>query len=155
MTSIQIILEPNYVKNAPQADIYINNGKLVTCEFTKSNQPIQYDFDLELQSENTIRIHRYGKTNHDVVLSDGDRIEDQSLHIKNILIDKIPLENLLHLGIFFPDYPEPWATTQRNEGIELPESETYMSDIYHNGNWHFNFDTPIHPWFFANLNISI
>lgn len=154
MISVEIILEPNYIKSPPQVDIYINNKKIKTCIFDKANKSVKYKFDIESQTENTIRMHRYGKTNKDTVIVDGKTIEDQTLNIENIIIEKIPLENLLHLGTFYPDYPEPWATQQRKLGVNLPESETYRSKIYHNGNWYFNFETPIHPWFFSNLNVS-
>ena len=155
MTSVEITLVPDYGKSPPQADIYINDKKLTSCIFDKANSTFVYKFDVELQTENTIRIHRYGKTKYDSVLVDGNIIQDQTLNIKNIIIEKIPMENLLHIGTFYPNYPEPWATQQRELGIDLPESETYSSKIHHNGNWYFNFKTPIHPWFFSTLNVSI
>ena len=154
MISLVIILEADYVRSPPQADIYFNNKKIKTCTFDEANKPVEYKFDIEPQTENTIRIHRYGKTNKDTIIVNGNTIEDQILNIKNILIEKIPLENLLHLGTFFPDYPEPWATQQRNLGVNLPESENYRSKIYHNGNWYFDFENPIHPWFFSKINVS-
>jgi hypothetical protein len=152
---IQIILEPRYVSNPPQADIYINDKKLKVCKFTETNIPVTFNFEIDLLHENFIVIHRHSKTNRDTVMLGEETISDQTLHIKNILIDKVPMESLLHLGIFYPDYPEPWATQQRVQGIKLPTSETYRSNLYHNGTWHFKFENPIHPWFFTKINISI
>jgi hypothetical protein len=155
MSNITIILEPRYVLNPPQADIYINDEKLAVCKFTKTNIPVTFDFEIDLLDKNTIAINRHSKTNRDTLISGEKTISDQTLHIKNIFIEKVPMESLLHLGVFYPDYPEPWATQQREQGTKLPESETYRSDLYHNGTWHFKFENPIHPWFFTNINVSI
>ena len=155
MSNIQIILEPNYVTNPPKADIYINDIKHAVCKFGATDESIEHNLVLDLQNKNTIRIHRYGKTNQDTIMVGDELYVDQSLHIRNIIIDRVPLEKILQIGIFYPDYPEPWATQQREQGIELPKSETWRSSIYHNGNCHLDFNMPIHPWFFANLNISI
>ena len=155
MSNITIILEPRYVLNPPQADIYINDEKLAVCKFTETNIPVTFDFEINLLDKNTIAINRYSKTNRDTLISGEKTIFDQTLHIKNIFIEKVPMESLLHLGVFYPDYPEPWATQQREQGTKLPKSETYRSDLYHNGTWHFKFENPIHPWVFTNINVSI
>jgi len=154
MSHIKIILEPRYVLNPPQADIYINDEKLAICEFTETHIPVTFDFEVDLLDKNTIAINRHSKTNRDTVMSGNKTISDQTLHIKNIFIEKVPMESLLHIGVFYPDYPEPWATQQREQGITLVKSETYRSDLYHNGTWNFKFENPIHPWFFTNINAS-
>lgn len=155
MSTIKVLLEPRYAANPPQADIYLNNNLLATCSFSKSDEVVEYQFDVSLLDQNNITIDRHSKTNEDTVLINNDTVSDQTLHIKNIIVEGVPFESLLHIGIFVPRYPEPWATQQRSKGIVLPESETYRSDIYHNGTWTLTFDSPIHPWFFKNLNVSI
>ena len=82
MSNITIILEPRYVLNPPQADIYINDEKLAVCKFTETNIPVTFDFEINLLDKNTIAINRYSKTNRDTLISGEKTISDQTLHIE-------------------------------------------------------------------------
>jgi hypothetical protein len=57
----------------------------------------------------------------------GEIIKDQLLHIKNIEIDEIDIGSLVYEGIYTPNYPEPWATQQRQSGNELKENHSRTS----------------------------
>ena len=143
----------------PQAEILIDNHSHfkgdITGDETKPNL-IVFEQELEEGKEYNLIINRSGKGKNQTVINEkGDILKDQLLHIKSMEIDEIDIGALVYEGIYTPKYPEPWATQQRELGIDLPESETYSSKIHHNGNWYFNFKTPIHPWFFSTLNVSI
>jgi hypothetical protein len=95
----------------------------------------------------TLEIHRSGKTNdQNRILPDGT-YQGQSLHIKQVLLDNIDLRNIVwHSCRFYPEYPEPWASEQRAQNIELESEvigETYLG---HNGVWRFNFTSPIYKF---------
>ena len=59
--------------------------------------------------------------------------------------------SLLYNGVYTPIYPEPWATQQKNNGIELPESITNSPDLGHNGTWSLSFTSPFYMWLLENL----
>ncbi len=155
MADITIILESKYFDKPPNADIYINDKLIETVKFEASDKPVSITFACELADANDIIIHRYGKTIFDTIVKDGNIISDQTLSINNIIVNRIPLEKLLYLGVFYPDYPEPWHTEQKELGIELPTSMTYHNKLFHNGRWILNFEMPIHVWFFNNINKEI
>jgi hypothetical protein len=56
-------------------------------------------------------------------------------------------------GAYYPDYPEPWATEQRQQGMELPEYQ-YADYLGWNGDWRLPFHTPIYPWIHQTLHLG-
>jgi hypothetical protein len=56
-------------------------------------------------------------------------------------------------GKYYPEYPEPWATSQRQLGNELPISR-YSHYLGWNGIWKLRFCTPIYPWIHKTLNLG-
>ena len=70
----------------------------------------------------------------------GDLLKDQLLHIKSIEIDEIDIGALVYEGVYTPEYPEPWATQQREAGIELRESFKNVTQMGHNGNGNLHFN---------------
>ena len=155
MSDITIIINPIYFNRPPCADIYFNNQLITTAEFNGTEIPVSVRFTSELKPSNTIKILRYNKELIDTKLVHGSIVADQILEIQNIIVDRIPFSALLHKGVFYPDYPELWASQQRQAGVELPVSENYRTTLFHNGSWELNFDTPVHVWLFKNVNISI
>ena len=81
----------------------------------------------------------------------GDLLKDQLLHIKSIEIDEIDLGSLLFEGVYRPNYPEPWATQQRESGHNIPETLKNSTDLGHNGTWTFTFTSPFYMWLLENL----
>jgi hypothetical protein len=53
--------------------------------------------------------------------------------------------------VYTPEYPEPWATQQRQQGMELPETFKNTTQMGHNGTWTFKFTSPFYMWLLENL----
>ncbi len=81
----------------------------------------------------------------------GDILKDQLLHIKSIEIDEIEIGALVYEGIYQPEYPEPWATQQKEAGNELPSSLKNVTQMGHNGTWTLTFSSPFYMWLLENL----
>ena len=62
------------------------------------------------------------KFDADWEFEDKKIVKDQLLHIKSIEIDEIDIGALVYEGVYRPEYPEPWATLQKEKGIELPKT---------------------------------
>ena len=58
---------------------------------------------------------------------DQNQIDD---HIKNIEIDEIDIGSLVFEGVYTPEYAEPWATQQREAGVDLPKTLKNLSLIH-------------------------
>ena len=91
----------------------------------------------------------------DTVLEDSKKIKDSTNDIVDIVIDNISIEPLLGKATFFPQYPEPWLSQQKQIGKEPAIKYNYCRILHHNGEWKLNFTSTIHVWFFQNISLEI
>jgi hypothetical protein len=140
---------------APHAEILIDDKSYFHNDITGTEDKpdlIEFEHECAEGKEYILIIKRSGKvTNQTVVDDNGDIVKDQLLHIKNIEIDEIDIGSLVYEGVYTPDYPEPWATQQRQAGVELQESFKNVTRIGHNGIWRFKFESPFYMWLLENL----
>lgn len=155
--NLKINIKPEYHLNPPKIDILFNHQKLKTCIFDRTDELHNFAFEINhnVFENNTLELHRYGKLPDDTIIKDGIITNDQIVHIKDIIIDDIEITELLHKGLFYPNYPEEWKKQQEEQGINLPEYHDYATSLFHNGTWKLKFDIPIHVWIFENINMSI
>jgi len=139
----------------PHADIMINDKSYFAGDITGTEDKpnvIEFEHEFAEGEEYGLTIKRLGKVqNQTVVNENGDLLKDQLLHIKIIEIDEIDLGALVYGGVYTPDYPEPWASQQREAGTELPASFKNVTCIGHNGTWEFKFTSPFYMWLLENL----
>ena len=139
----------------PVAEILVNdksfyNGTIIATE--DEPQLIEFEHECEEGKDHELTIKRSGKDKGQSVVNDkGDILKDQLLHIKNIEIDEIDLGALVYEGVYTPEYPEPWATQQRESGAKLQESFKNVTAMGHNGTWQFKFTSPFYMWLLENL----
>ena len=139
----------------PVAEIKLNSQSYFKSEITSTEQnPTIIEFEAELteESEYNLIIERSGKGKNQTVLDDKGKIsKDQLLHIKRIEIDEIDIGALVYEGVYTPDYPEPWATQQRESGNDLKDSFKNVTEMGFNGTWNFKFKSPFYMWLLENL----
>ena len=139
----------------PQAEILIDNHSHfkgdITGDESKPNV-IEFEQEVEEGKEYNLIIKRSGKGKYETVINDkGDILKDQLLNIKSIEIDEIDIGGLVYEGVYTPQYPEPWATQQKDAGFELKESFKNVTRMGHNGTWTFSFGSPFYMWLLENL----
>ena len=139
----------------PVAEIKLNSKSYFHAEIRSTEQdPTVIEFEAEFTegSEYNLIIERSGKFNNQTVINNkGDILKDQLLHIKSIEIDEIDIGALVYEGVYTPEYPEPWATQQREAGNDLRESFKNVTQMGHNGTWRFKFESPFYMWLLENL----
>jgi len=139
----------------PHAEILIGDKSYFHNEITGTeDRPdvIEFEHEFEDGKPYDLIIKRSGKGRNQTVIDDkGNILKDQLLHIKSIEIDEIDIGSLIYEGIYTPDYPEPWATQQRQTGNELKESFKNVTHMGHNGTWRFKFESPFYMWLLENL----
>ena len=139
----------------PHAEILVNDKSYFNNDITGTeDKPNVIEFEHEFMGgeKSELIIKRSGKGNNQTVVNDnGDLLKDQLLHIKGIEIDEIDLGALVYEGLYTPDYPEPWATQQRESGADLQESFKNVTRMGHNGTWQFKFASPFYMWLLENL----
>jgi len=151
-----ISLQANFWNESPLVLIKLNNKiiKNITNFVDKQKTNISFDVDID-EGEHQLVIERQNKTVEDTVLENSEIIKDSIIGIVDVMIDTISVNTLLDQAKFFPEYPEPWSSQQKQLGKELPESYNYCRTLHHNGEWKLNFANPVHIWFFQNINVSI
>ena len=139
----------------PHAEIMINDQSHFEGDISGTEEKpniIEFEHELEEDKEYNLILKRKGKGQNQTVINDkGDILKDQLLHIKNIEIDEIDIGALVYEGVYTPEYPEPWATQQRESGAKLQESFKNVTAMGHNGTWQFKFTSPFYMWLLENL----
>ena len=139
----------------PHAEILIGDKSHFRGDITGTEDKpdvVEFEHEFTEGEKNELIIKRSGKDkNQTAVNENGDLLKDQLLHIKSIDIDEIDISGLVYEGIYTPEYPEPWATQQREAGKELPESFKNVTAMGHNGEWSFKFESPFYMWLLENL----
>jgi hypothetical protein len=138
----------------PVAEILINDQSHYKSKITGTEDNptvIEVWHTLKEGETYTLKILRSGKDKKQTIVEDNKIIKDQLLHIKSIEIDEIDFGSLVYEGVYTPEYPEPWATQQRNAGQELPESFKNVTTMGHNGMWELKFSSPFYMWLLENL----
>ena len=140
---------------APHVEILVNDKSYYKGDITATEDKthvIEFEQIVEEGKGYELIIKRSGKTPRQTVVNDkGDILNDQLLNIKGIEIDEIDIGSLVYEGIYTPEYPEPWATQQREAGMELKESLKNVTRMGHNGEWRFKFLSPFYMWLLENL----
>ena len=117
-------------------------------------KPDIIEFEHECKEEETynLLIKRSGKGKGQTVVNEkGDILKDQLLHIKRIEIDEIDIGGLVYEGEYTPIYPEPWASQQIKDGIDLKTSLRNVTAMGFDGTWKFKFSSPFYMWLLENL----
>ena len=147
-------LYAEYWDKKPIVNILINDQSHFNQEITGTEkQPTVIEFEHELTEgeKYSLIIERLGKDRRQTVIENGQITKDQLLHIKSIDIDEIDIGALVYEGVYTPEYPEPWATQQKQAGKELPNSFKNVTTIGHNGRWQLDFESPFYMWLLENL----
>ena len=139
----------------PHAEILIDDKMHFKGDITGTEDKpdlIEFEAEFEEGKEYNLIINRSGKSNNQTVINEkGDRLKDQLLHIKSIEIDEIDIGALVYEGVYTPIYAEPWATQQREAGVELRHTFKNVTQMGHNGEWKFKFSSPFYMWLLDNL----
>ena len=143
-----------YWDKKPIANILINNHSHYNQEITgteKEPTVIEFEHELTEGEKYSLILERSGKDVKQTVIENEKITKDQLLHIRSIEIDEIDIGALVYEGIYTPEYPEPWATQQKQAGKELLKSFKNVTTIGHNGRWVLAFESPSYMWLLENL----
>lgn len=140
--TFEITFESVWWKDPPHATIYIDDQKKFDGDILH-NQTVKFSHILDFTNHELI-IHRTGKNNQQVRFTEQG-VEGQDLIINCIKIDGVNIRNLIWTdGGYYPDYPEPWASQERNRGVVLEERVSGETHLGHNGMWKLKFASPFY-----------
>ena len=75
---------------------------------------------------------------------------DMAVIIDSVSFGGITTDRMKWAGLYYPDYPEPWASTQTN----LPVVHANATFLGWNGRWELPFMTPIYTWIHRLENLG-
>ena len=126
--------------NAASCIVYID-GQPVTFDRVIQG-PTEYKFDTELSSgTHCLEIKHLHKQPTD---------PDTALIIKSITFNDITSDKFVWEGIYYPEYPKPWAAEQGH----LPQELTATKHLGWNGVWRLTFTAPIFTWIHTVENLG-
>jgi len=150
----KIQLYAQYWDKPPIAEILIGDQSKFKQEITGTEQNpnlVEFLHDLNEGQEYKFIIHRSNKDNSQTMVENDKIVKDQLLFIKSIEIDEIDLGGLIYEGLYYPEYPEPWAAQQKELGNTLPVYIKNVTSMGHNGRWELTFTSPFYMWLLENL----
>ena len=151
----KLVLYATMWDKPPHAEIMINDQSHFNGEITGTEDNpdvVEFEQELEEGEKYNLIINRSGKSKNQTIINEkGDILKDQLLNIKSIEIDEIDIGALVYEGVYKPQYPEPWATQQKQADIDLPETFKNVTKMGHNGTWTFSFESPFYMWLLENL----
>ena len=145
-----IILDATYWDRPPELEVVVDQESVGKYTIDQPEFHIRFRRVMSFDQPHTLELRRTGKTQDQTrMLADGT-FETQMLHIKTIKLDNIDLRNLVwHRSEFEPVYPEPWASEQQAQGVELEKQVVGEMYLGHNGVWRFAFTSPIYKFLVA------
>lgn len=142
-TNVSFKIRP-YWKDVPPltkitlGTVLIWDGKI---EDTKS-----FEFTEHLsKGDHLLSIELYNK-------SEMDR--EQALQILDLSLGRIQSQQFVWQGVYRPRYPEPWASEQREQGIDLPPELHRTDYLGWNGVWCLVFSCPVFTWIHRTENLG-
>ena len=109
-------------------------------------------FDQNLgRGQHQLYVQYHNKTNADCCIDKG---LDQAVKIHSIEFFDIVDDRFLDLGHYTPDYPQPWANQQIQQGIVLPDQIFGCRYLGWNGTWKLPFGVPIFSWMHEILHLG-
>lgn len=141
----EIEFNAQYWDRPPYVDILIDGVSAFSDWVRDQDQVVRFQRTLAF-GNHTLQLIRSGKTDDQTrMIPTG--FETQTLSITRMKIDNIDVRNLIWNDSFFiPEYPEPWASQQRNLGHDLEPSVRGELHFGHNGSWHFDFSSPFYKF---------
>lgn len=128
-TLIEIELEPEGQYPLISYGIDQIDSQLILKEITI----LQFDLDLSCGSHKFV-LNFSNKTNI---------APELAVKINKVTIEGICVDRFKWAGKYYPNYPEPWASEQKQELPVCIDSATYLG---WNGIWELDFTVPIFTW---------
>lgn len=108
----------------------------------------------DLVDETTIHFEFDAARSCDLVVELPDKRDQEAVIIEKIQFFGIQDPRFVWAGIYRPQYPEPWATQQRSQGMELKNQLTAHTYLGWPGKWTLTFDVPVFTWIHKTQNLG-
>jgi hypothetical protein len=133
---IGLTFDSVWQSNAPTIEI-VNDGKIVVpATAIKTKTVLAFDLVSQPDCDHTLEIHRQGH----------DEVNQQLCIFAGFAVDELDVSDLIDHGRFYPVYPEPWISEQRQQGVDWPEYHQRWREWGWNGTWKLYHRSPFYTW---------
>lgn len=141
----ELYLTSDYWDLPPIIDLLVDDEVKFTGEMSQEKNYVSFNHTLQFDQPHTLKLKRYNKLPGQCVPLEDGTFKDQLLTLDKVVIDGVDIQNIVQAYSYNePEYPEPWATLQRRQGIEL-ETQVLAETVFgHNGVWTLNFTSPFY-----------
>lgn len=119
---------------------------------------VPFTYSRQLQDTTTFRVSRDLAAGRHVLEIKHQHKEPHdpstALIVKSIQLNGIVSDQFVWHGVYTPEYPEPWATEQRVQGIDLAAALPGNNYLGWNGTWRLEFTTPVFTWIHGVENLG-
>ena len=147
LIKLQTRLRPIYHTDPPEIRLGIN-GNLTTVNLTESTE---FNFEFTAVDSCDLSVEFLNKTNSDTILDQG---LDKAVVIESVSFFGIQDPKFVWAGVYKPEYPEPWATEQQENGVVLKQQLTNQTYLAWNGKWTLTFTVPVFTWIHNVQNLG-
>lgn len=151
----EITLKAEVHNKSPALVFKVNDKTALEVDDFIDNEKRNITFEAQVnKGKNQLVITRQNKTNEDTLVEHGKVVKDSTVKVLEVLMDQYVVGRsgvhpfLLDSANFFPEYPEPWFTEQKQKGDTPPISYNHCQTLHHNGDWKLDFEDPVGFWFF-------
>lgn len=148
--AFELHLAADYWHLPPLVEIFVDQVKHyqgAITDATTSASVIRFSHDLKFGNSHELVIQRFGKSDDQFRINSDGVAQDQLLLIQKLVIDGVNIRDIVWRSSFFePNYPEPWATEQKDLGLELQQRVYGETVLGHNGKWTLSFTSPFYQF---------
>lgn len=144
---LDIRLRSIWHDNPPEINIGINDDiqRIILLDDR------QFHYEFTANNTATLTVELLNKTDAD---TRPDKGLDKAVVIESISFFGINDPQFVWQGVYAPQYPEPWATEQRNQGVVLKPHLTNQTYLAWNGKWTLTFTVPVFTWIHRVQNLG-
>jgi hypothetical protein len=144
---LDIHLRSVWHDNAPKINIGINDD--INSIILSEDQVFHYEFICNNNS--TLTVELLNKTDSDTI---PDKGLDKAVIIESVSFFGISDPKFAWAGVYEPNYPELWASEQRNQGVILKQHLSPQTYLGFNGKWTLSFSVPVFTWMHTVQNLG-
>jgi hypothetical protein len=109
---------------------------------------------LQLETTETIDFEFESTGSCELTIELIDKTAQEAVVIESISFFDIEDPKFVWAGVYTPEYPEPWATEQRDQGVVLKPHLCPHTYLGWNGKWTLTFDLPVFTWIHRVQNLG-
>lgn len=145
---IEIDIEPKFCVDWPHVKIGLDDSIVFDGRLSEV-RTFYLNRDLNLGNHH-LWIQFLNKTN-----DNSTALMDQAVIIKNVKFEGLLSDRFKWAAKYYPTYPEPWASEQKINDIDLSIELINQDYLGWNGIWKLSFTVPVFTWIHTTDNLGL